>query len=169
MPVADGATFALLVVAWALLPPGVELVPALATLPAAAAEAAVAAALTLPHSRACELEADAVGVRIAAAACYDPARAAAFWRRLEALAGPRGGGGAAAAMLSTHPPDAERAERLRAALPEALEVRRASPLCAPTPAAPDLWARLLAAVHLWVKGRGPGGPAGGPSAAGTPT
>jgi Zn-dependent protease with chaperone function len=132
-PVVDLAELALLSVAWAVLPPGLELLPWASAVPSALAEASLAALVALPHSRACEHEADAVGLRIAAAACFDPARAAAFWRAMETLAGADGGG--PPALLSTHPPHGARAARISAALPQAQALRAASALCPPPPPA----------------------------------
>ncbi len=127
--VADLAELALLSVAWAVLPPGLELLPWASALPSALAEASLEALVALPHSRACEHEADAVGLRIAAAACFDPARAAAFWRAMERLAA----AGGPPALLSTHPAHGARAARISAALPHAEELRAASSLCPPLP------------------------------------
>ena len=83
-------------------------------------------ALELPFSRECELEADAVGLRVMSRACFDPSAAPRSMARLDALvAGARGGGGAAASAgdyLSTHPPSAARVAALRDAQPLAQQV-----------------------------------------------
>lgn len=81
--------------------------------------AVVALALVLPHSRANEREADAIGVRLAARSCYDPS---ANVRMLQRLASAEGGGGAGGglALLRTHPITSERVEAVRALLPKAM-------------------------------------------------
>lgn len=71
--------------------------------------------LDLPYSRRLELEADAIGLSLMAAACYDPAASPRMFSRLAAL--DKGGSGAAARLLSTHPVFDDRIARLRAALP----------------------------------------------------
>ena len=81
--------------------------------------AVVALALVLPHSRANEREADAIGVRLAARACYDPAANVAMLQRL-ARAEAGGNGGNGFAILRTHPVTSERVEAVRALLPQAL-------------------------------------------------
>ena len=73
-------------------------------------------ALELPFSRECELEADAVGLRIMSRACFEPSAAPRAMARLDQLAhgggsGGGGGGGVAGAVssyLSTHPPSQAR-------------------------------------------------------------
>jgi Zn-dependent protease with chaperone function len=147
-PLRDTAELALLSLAWAVLPPGLELVPLASALPSALVEASLEAVFALPHSRACEHEADAVGLRVAAAACYDPARAAAFWRgmeRLQAQAEALGAAGEPPAMLSTHPAHGARAARIGAALPQALAIRAGSALCPPLPPPPPAAAEAAAA------------------------
>lgn len=53
----------------------------------------------LPYSRLHETEADAMGLRISAAAGYDPAQAVLLWRRMKEVSG----GGAPVEFMSTHP------------------------------------------------------------------
>lgn len=71
--------------------------------------------LDLPYSRRLELEADAIGLSLMAAACYDPAASPRMFTRLAALN--KGGSGAAARLLSTHPVFDDRIARLQTALP----------------------------------------------------
>lgn len=93
----------------------------------AGAESAVTLAVALPNSRDMEREADLVGVRLMARACFDPNGAARAFRKIEAArrldetSMPNGGapqGGAPEAYLeaylSTHPLDAERARNTSA-------------------------------------------------------
>ena len=91
----------------------------------AGAESAVTLAVALPNSRDMEREADVVGVRLMARACFDPNGAARAFRKIEAArrldeTPPNGGAppgappGALEAYLSTHPLDAERARNTSA-------------------------------------------------------
>ena len=91
----------------------------------AGAESAVTLAVALPNSRDMEREADVVGVRLMARACFDPNGAARVFRKIEAArrldeTPPNGGAppgappGALEAYLSTHPLDAERARNTSA-------------------------------------------------------
>jgi len=70
----------------------------------------------LPFSRQHELEADRLGLIFMAMAGYDPQTAVAFWERMAAS-------NTAAPMefMSTHPSDATRIDKIKAALPEALK------------------------------------------------
>ena len=68
-----------------------------------------------------ELEADRIGLIYMARAGYDPGAAVGFWRRMSA-----GKEGAPPEILSTHPSDETRIERIQELLPEALEVFRNS-------------------------------------------
>jgi len=68
-----------------------------------------------------ELEADHIGLIYMARAGYDPRKAIDFWQRMAA-----GKGGAPPELLSTHPSDQTRIERIEELLPEALEVFRKS-------------------------------------------
>jgi metalloendopeptidase OMA1, mitochondrial len=76
--------------------------------------------LDLPYSRALELEADAIGLQLMAAACFDPAASPAMFARLGAGDAPT----AAKRLLSTHPVFADRIARLEAQLPGAQGTRR---------------------------------------------
>ncbi|KAI0721774.1 peptidase family M48-domain-containing protein [Fomitopsis betulina] len=80
----------------------------------------------LPNSRKKELEADKVGLKLMAKACYDPAAAPAMFVRLAQLEG----GGSGPAFLATHPATTKRIKKLERLLPEAYATRAASPQCA---------------------------------------
>lgn len=71
-------------------------------------------------SRGEESEADHIGLLIAAEAGYDPRSALDFWKRMGST-----GGSKPPELLSTHPSDSTRAERLARLMPEALRVYRA--------------------------------------------
>ena len=71
--------------------------------------------VSLPFSRDAELEADARGLMYMARAGYDPRAAVGFWQRMSANSG-----SAPYELLSTHPSDATRIERIREALPAAV-------------------------------------------------
>lgn len=74
----------------------------------------------LPNSRSQELEADHYGLIFAAMAGYNPEEAIPFWQRMAAL----GGGSNTPAFLSDHPTDAERIQKLKELMPEALKYYR---------------------------------------------
>ncbi len=81
-------------------------------------------AVTLPHSRKQELEADYLGLLYMARAGYDPREAIGFWQRFSDYS--KRHGGEAPAFLSTHPLDATRINQLHAKMPKALaEYRKA--------------------------------------------
>ena len=63
----------------------------------------------LPYSRRQELEADRLGVRLMAAAGYDPRAALSFWERMEAARATR-----LPSILATHPAPADRIAELEA-------------------------------------------------------
>ena len=71
------------------------------------------------YSRENEFEADAVGLMYMARAGYDPRAAIRIWERADRQ---RSGNDPAQSIFSTHPPDAARLARLRAMLPEAMQV-----------------------------------------------
>lgn len=73
--------------------------------------------LMLPYSRLHETEADAVGLRFAAGAGYDPRAAAAFWRRMQAA---NQGRTRPPEFLSTHPAEATRIKTLEELAPRYL-------------------------------------------------
>jgi predicted Zn-dependent protease len=70
----------------------------------------------LPYSREHELEADKLGLIFMAMAGYDPNTAIPFWERMEASAGNK-----PPEFLSTHPSDATRIQKIKAAIPEAMK------------------------------------------------
>ncbi|HEX6882751.1 MAG TPA: M48 family metallopeptidase [Planctomycetota bacterium] len=72
-----------------------------------------------PFGRRDESEADEIGLVYMARAGYDPREAVAFWERMAA-----GSGGGPPEFLSTHPSHETRVERLKAKMPEALEIWR---------------------------------------------
>ncbi len=74
-----------------------------------------------PFGRSQESEADAIGLVYMARAGYDPREAVAFWERMEKL-----GGSSGPEFLSTHPSHETRVQRLKAKLPEAMEIWRAA-------------------------------------------
>lgn len=74
-----------------------------------------------PFGRSQESEADEIGLVYMARAGYDPREAVAFWERMETL-----GGSSGPEFLSTHPSHETRVQRLKAKLPEAMEIWRAA-------------------------------------------
>jgi predicted Zn-dependent protease len=70
----------------------------------------------LPYSRDHELEADKLGLIFMAMAGYDPQTAIAFWERMSSM-----GGQKPPEFMSTHPSDGTRINKIKAALPEALQ------------------------------------------------
>ena len=64
--------------------------------------------LTLPHSRAHEVEADRIGVELAARAGYDPRAAVTLWQKMA-----QAGGAGPPQFLSTHPAPANRIRDLQ--------------------------------------------------------
>ncbi len=69
----------------------------------------------LPFSRSQELQADHLGIIYMARAGYDPDQAIVFWQNMTKASR----GGSPPAILSTHPSDEERIQRLEADLPQA--------------------------------------------------
>lgn len=106
----------------------------------------------LPFTRMQESQADALGLRYVARAGFDPWGAIDFWQQLGKS------GDSSSAFLSTHPSYGKRRERLRATLPQALDLYRESrraPNCDP----PDLIAmRNLNGVDRGDTGSGESGP-----------
>jgi len=72
---------------------------------------------TLGYSRLQETEADAVGLRFAAGAGYDPRAAITFWEKMKAKKSP---GSRMPAWLSTHPSDDQRIAKLKELAPRYL-------------------------------------------------
>ncbi len=71
----------------------------------------------LPFSRSQELEADKFGLIFSAMAGYNPQEAIPLWERMEKA----GNGQKPPEILSTHPAEAKRIEKLRELMPEALQ------------------------------------------------
>jgi predicted Zn-dependent protease len=74
---------------------------------AALMQTAAQVAIQLPNSRESELEADQIGIELAARAGYDPAAAVTLWEKMGKL------GGSPPEFLSTHPSPENRAARLK--------------------------------------------------------
>ncbi len=68
---------------------------------------AAALAVTLPNSRAAEIEADRMGIELAARSGYNPHAAASLWRKME-----NASGGGPPQFLSTHPSPYNRQQTL---------------------------------------------------------
>ncbi|THH05583.1 hypothetical protein EW145_g4681, partial [Phellinidium pouzarii] len=85
---------------------------------------------SLPNSRTVELEADKIGLQLAARACFDPRGAPAMQKRL--LEAEKRGGGRLlnVSFLSTHPTGEKRIKILVDQLPEAYALRASSSACA---------------------------------------
>jgi len=84
--------------------------------------------LQLPNSRKAESEADYIGVRLMAKACFDPRETTRMWTRMsESEKGGSLGGSASIDFLSTHPANKKRIKNLEQWMPEALDIRAASP------------------------------------------
>jgi predicted Zn-dependent protease len=76
-------------------------------------------ALTLPHSRGHETDADLAGMELAARAGYDPRAALRVWQKMDAYA-KKAGSGQPPQFLSTHPSHGTRIKDINAALPKVL-------------------------------------------------
>jgi predicted Zn-dependent protease len=74
---------------------------------------AAAVAITLPNSRTGELEADRLGMELAARAGYNPNAAATLWQKMGANSK-----GAPPEFLSTHPAPGNRQQRLATLAPQ---------------------------------------------------
>ncbi|ODO04558.1 hypothetical protein I350_05162 [Cryptococcus amylolentus CBS 6273] len=81
--------------------------------------------LQLPNSRKNESEADFIGLRLMARACFNPSESTHMWERMSQSEG--GGKGLNVDFLSTHPANAKRIKQLTQWLPEAQQIRAASP------------------------------------------
>jgi len=79
----------------------------------AGAAAAAVIAVSLPHSRTAETEADRIGIELAARAGYHPDAAASLWRKMAEV-----GGNGPPQFLSTHPSPGNRQERLSRLAPQ---------------------------------------------------
>ncbi|KAJ1966181.1 metalloendopeptidase, partial [Dipsacomyces acuminosporus] len=77
----------------------------------------------LPNSRACESEADHLGLLFMSMACYDPQEAVGLWQRMK-----NAEKGAPLQFLNTHPSTESRIDNIRSWIPEA-EMKRESADC----------------------------------------
>lgn len=75
--------------------------------------------IMLPFSRSQEIEADKYGLIWAAIAGYDPNEALNFWQRMQQSSGQK-----LPEILSTHPSDATRIEKIKSFLPEAMKYKK---------------------------------------------
>ncbi|KAG8918563.1 hypothetical protein FRC01_001794, partial [Tulasnella sp. 417] len=86
--------------------------------------------LSRPHSRKMESEADNIGLRLMAQACFDPRESVRMWERMCEFEKQQGGGGLFSLglgdFLRTHPTNEKRIEDLQKWIPNALVVRAAS-------------------------------------------
>ncbi|KID71591.1 Peptidase M48, partial [Metarhizium hybridum] len=78
----------------------------------------------LPMGRKQESEADYIGLMMMAEACYDPRQAVGFWQRMEMIQ--KTGGQEVPEMLSTHPSNENRINKIKEWLPIAMEKRQES-------------------------------------------
>ena len=83
-------------------------------------QAAMGYGFMLPYARKHETQADAVGLMLAAAACFNPEESVPLWERLNEASGGR----APAEFSSTHPSPETRIRDLQALMPQALEYRK---------------------------------------------
>ena len=83
-------------------------------------QAAMGYGFMLPYARKHETQADAVGLMLAAAACFNPEESVPLWERMSAASGGR----APAEFSSTHPSPETRIRDLQALMPQALEYRK---------------------------------------------
>ncbi|MFN2381143.1 MAG: M48 family metallopeptidase [Guyparkeria sp.] len=89
---------------------------------AAMAQQVATVAIHLPFSRRMELEADEIGLLLAARAGYHPNAAVSLWRKMQAK-----GGGGGPEWLSTHPDSGNRIQALERAIPAVMpDYRRAT-------------------------------------------
>jgi len=85
--------------------------------------------LDLPNSRRQETEADALGMKYSAKACFDPGEMPGVFTRLEALGEKNRNSALDLRFLRTHPPGVDRVQALNKLLPSAYNARAASDNC----------------------------------------
>ncbi|KAF8794555.1 metalloendopeptidase OMA1, mitochondrial-like [Argiope bruennichi] len=78
--------------------------------------------LELPYNRTIEVEADFVGLQLAAKACFDVRESSAFWNKMAFLS-KTFGNGPEIEFLSTHPSHEKRSEYLDSLMEQALQLR----------------------------------------------
>lgn len=83
-------------------------------------QAAMGYGYLLPYARKHETEADAVGLMLAAAACFDPQASVPLWERMSQASG----GQAPPEFSSTHPNPGTRIQNLQALMPKAMAYRQ---------------------------------------------
>ncbi len=83
-------------------------------------QAAMGYGYLLPYARRHESQADAVGLMLAAAACFDPRQSVPLWERMGAASGNQ----APPEFSSTHPSAETRIRDLEALIPKAMEYRQ---------------------------------------------
>ena len=83
-------------------------------------QAAMGYGYLLPYARKHEPAADAVGLMLAAAACFDPQASVPLWERMSQARG----GQAPPEFSSTHPNPGTRIQNLQALMPKAMDYRR---------------------------------------------
>ncbi|KAI8608434.1 peptidase family M48-domain-containing protein [Chytriomyces sp. MP71] len=93
--------------------------------------------LMRPFSRLCETEADYIGLKLMAQACYNPDAAVEMWKRMKMVEK-----GQPSQFLSTHPSHETRIEKISEWLPEARQIREASN-CRETVQLYDLFSRSV--------------------------
>lgn len=75
--------------------------------------------MTLPNSRRSEMEADRIGLKIMASACYDPKEAVGVWKRMDQHDRSKQLTKRVTEFLQTHPAHDRRVEKIISWLPEA--------------------------------------------------